>query len=93
MTPSNSYLVDYTMTRVGPDCEIYPPDGEWAAPSIDHAAELMRQVWTDPARARALGERARRDIEAALSPAATGRRMRLRLERLAGRRQTRRAPA
>ena len=26
-TPFNSYLVDYAPTKVGPDCEIYPPNG------------------------------------------------------------------
>jgi hypothetical protein len=91
MTTSNSYLVDYTMTRVGPDCEIYPPDGEWAAPSIEHASELMRQVWSDPVSARAVGERARRDVATQLSPEATGRQMRARLEHLAMRRRARRA--
>ncbi len=33
MTPSNSYLVDWTLTEVGPDAEHYPADGHWAEPS------------------------------------------------------------
>jgi hypothetical protein len=30
MNAANSYLVDYEIALVGPECEIYPPDGEWA---------------------------------------------------------------
>jgi glycosyltransferase involved in cell wall biosynthesis len=85
MTPENSYLVDYTIGRVGPDCEIYPPEGEWAEPSVEHAAELMRRVWKEPAEAAAKGERARADVSRLLSPAVTGRNMRDRLEQLSGR--------
>ncbi len=85
MNAENSYLVDYTIGRVGPDCEIYPPEGEWAQPSIEHAAELMRRVVSAPAEATAKGERARADISRLLSPTATGRSMRDRLEHLADR--------
>jgi glycosyltransferase involved in cell wall biosynthesis len=82
MTLANSYLVDYAIGRVGPDCEIYPADGEWAEPNIEHAAKLMRRVWSDTEEATQIGERARRDVARTLSPAATGREMRRRLERL-----------
>ena len=85
MTSENSYLVDYTIGRVGPDCEIYPPEGEWADPSVEHAAQLMRRVLSEPAEAAAKGQRARADVERQLSPAATGQSMRKRLEHLAGR--------
>ena len=83
MNNENSYLVDYTLGRVGPDCEIYPAEGEWANPSIEHAVELMRRVRDEPAEAAAKGA-ARADIARLLSPAATGQRMRDHLERLAG---------
>jgi glycosyltransferase involved in cell wall biosynthesis len=84
MNEENSYLVDYRIGRVGPECEIYPPEGEWADPSIEHAAELMRRVSTDTAEATAKGERARADVSRLLSAAVTGQRMRDRLERIAG---------
>jgi glycosyltransferase involved in cell wall biosynthesis len=82
MNAENSYLVDYTIGRVGPDCEIYPPEGEWAQPSVEHAAELMRRVYEDREGAQLVGERAREDIARALSPEATGAAMRRRLEEL-----------
>jgi glycosyltransferase involved in cell wall biosynthesis len=85
MNDQNSYLVDYTIGRVGPDCEIYPPEGEWAQPSVEHAADLMRRVIERPQEAAAIGARARADIARQLSPRATGAAMRRRLEELGAR--------
>ena len=82
MNADNSYLVDYTIGRVGPDCEIYPPEGEWADPSVEHAAQLMRRVIDDPVEAARLGARAAEDVARTLSPEATGVAMRRRLEEL-----------
>ncbi len=82
MSVENSYLVDYTIGRVGPECEIYPPEGEWADPSVEHAAQLMRQVHDDPAEAARRGAQAATDIARTLSPQATGAAMRRRLEEL-----------
>jgi glycosyltransferase involved in cell wall biosynthesis len=41
----------------------YTADQQWAEPSADHTAKLMRQVYENRAEAKAKGERARRDIE------------------------------
>jgi glycosyltransferase involved in cell wall biosynthesis/SAM-dependent methyltransferase len=83
MTQANSYLVDYEMTRVGPDGENYPAEGRWAEPDLDHAAALMREVWEDQAEARARGARAQRDIAEGFSVAAVGDLARARLKRIA----------
>jgi glycosyltransferase involved in cell wall biosynthesis len=83
MSDKNSYLVDYTIGRVGPECEIYPPEGEWADPSVEHAAELMRSVYSDREEAARRGARAADDIARTLSPEATGAAMRERLQQLA----------
>jgi glycosyltransferase involved in cell wall biosynthesis len=80
MNVRNSYLVDYEVIRVGPDVQIYPADGEWAEPSIEHAAALMREVYEGRAQAAERGDRARHDIARVLSPEATGAAMRARLE-------------
>jgi glycosyltransferase involved in cell wall biosynthesis len=82
MNPENSLLVDYKLTRVGPEVQIYPADGVWAEPSIVHAAALMRRVVDDPHGAARIGARARRDIATGLSPVAAGARVRRRLEEL-----------
>jgi glycosyltransferase involved in cell wall biosynthesis len=84
MNSENSYLIDFTIGRVGAECEIYPPEGEWAEPSIEHAAELMRGVYDEPQEARRLGARAAQDIAVRLSPEATGAAMRERLKELSG---------
>jgi glycosyltransferase involved in cell wall biosynthesis len=83
MNDENSYLVDFTIGRVGPECEIYPPEGEWADPSVDHAAQLMREVYSDREEASRRGARAAEDIARTLSPEATGAAMLRRLEQLA----------
>ncbi len=88
MNADNSYLVEYELGRVGPDCEIYPPEGTWAKPSVEHAAELMRRVVERPEEAAAIGARAREDIARELSPRATGEAMRRRLEELGQKRQS-----
>jgi glycosyltransferase involved in cell wall biosynthesis len=82
MNAANSYLVEYELGRVGPDCEIYPPEGTWAQPSVEHAAELMRRVVERPEEAATIGARAREDIARELSPRATGEAMRRRLAEL-----------
>jgi glycosyl transferase family 1 len=86
MDAENSYLVDYEIARVGPDCEIYPPEGEWADPSVEHAAELMRRVYSEPEEARRTGAHAAAAIARDLAPVATGSAMRARLQELAGQR-------
>ncbi len=88
MNEGNSYLVEYELARVGADCQIYPADGEWAEPSVAHAAELMRLVHEDREGAARVGERARQDIARHLSPEATGSAMRRRLEQLTAERRS-----
>ena len=91
-TPFNSYLVDWRPTRVGPDTEVYPPDGTWAEPDLDHAAEQMRRVWRAPEEAARRAERARGDIHERYDPGVVGQIARGRLERLADRADTGVAP-
>jgi glycosyltransferase involved in cell wall biosynthesis len=83
MTPTNSYLVDYELTKVGPNAEHYPAEGTWAEPDLDHAAELMRQVWEHQDEAIRRGQRAARDVSERCSPQMVGRIARARLELLA----------
>ncbi|MCA1569074.1 MAG: glycosyltransferase [Chloroflexi bacterium] len=83
MTAENSYLVAHQETLVGPEGENYPAHGTWAEPDLDHAARLMREVWENPAEARARGARAQREIAEHFSLDAVGRVARERLKRLA----------
>ncbi|HWT91944.1 MAG TPA: glycosyltransferase family 4 protein, partial [Solirubrobacteraceae bacterium] len=94
MSPANSYLVDHTMTQVGPEGENYPAEGQWAEPDLDHAAALLREVWEDQEKARARGARAQEEIAEHFSIHAVGSLAHQRLRRLASmRRRTAGAPA
>ena len=82
MNAENSHLVRYTMTEVGEAGKQYPPNGVWADPDVEHAAELMRRVFEDQPGSRALGERAAADIRRTNSMEAAGASMELRLANL-----------
>jgi glycosyltransferase involved in cell wall biosynthesis/SAM-dependent methyltransferase len=75
MSPSNGYLVDYELVPIGPGAPPYPEDAEWAEPSVEHAAELMRTVFDDQPGAAARGARGRDDIRRTHSPEAAGKAM------------------
>jgi glycosyltransferase involved in cell wall biosynthesis len=70
MNDRNALLVGYTMTSIPEGCDPYPAGGRWAAPDVEEAAEYMRLVVDDPARAGALAQQGRRDISERHSPAA-----------------------
>jgi glycosyltransferase involved in cell wall biosynthesis/SAM-dependent methyltransferase len=83
MTAENSYLVRHRETLVGPEGENYPAHGTWAEPDLDHAAQLMREVWEHQDEARARGARAQREIAEHFSLERVGLVARERLKRLA----------
>jgi glycosyltransferase involved in cell wall biosynthesis len=59
MDNDNSFLVPFTYGTVPANCDPYPVGSRWAEPDLGVAAEHMRTVVSDPARARAVGQRAR----------------------------------
>lgn len=79
MNADNSLLVDYRLVKLGRPIPPYDADLEWAEPSEEHAAELMRRLYDDPMFARELGERAKEDAGERLSVVAAGRRIAARL--------------
>jgi glycosyltransferase involved in cell wall biosynthesis len=82
MSADNSLLIPYEMTPLTQDYAVYRQGGLWADPSVPAAAEAMRRLVEQPAFARALGQRGRRDVAETLSLEAYGRRMRKRLGEL-----------
>ncbi len=72
MTAENSYLVEHSMAKIGPGADPYPAAGEWAEPDIEHAAELMAEVYGEPELAAERGRRAGEDIRRTHSPRAAG---------------------
>lgn len=84
MDAENSYLVRHDWARVGDDAHPYPPDGEWAEPDLQHAAELMREVFENPAEAAARGKAGAASIRRTNSAETAGRSMTRRLETIHG---------
>ncbi|MEJ8854742.1 glycosyltransferase family 4 protein [Variovorax robiniae] len=82
MDESNSLLVRHELVKLGRDIPPYHADLEWAEPSTEHAAELMRRVFDDQEAARALGARAKASAEANLSLEAAGKRIGQRIEEI-----------
>jgi glycosyltransferase involved in cell wall biosynthesis len=82
MDDSNSLLVPYELVKLGKPIPPYDADLEWAEPSVEHAARLMRRLYDDQAWGRDLGARAKASAEANLSLEAAGRRIKARLEEI-----------
>jgi glycosyltransferase involved in cell wall biosynthesis len=80
----NALLVDCSLVGIRDPTHVYPRGFRWAEPSVEHAAALMRWAYENREQARALGERAARDVRRTLSMQAAGRRMAGRLEELTG---------
>lgn len=79
MNVNNSFLVRYRLVELDRDYGAYRKGSVWAEPDVTHAAELMRAVYEHGDAARAIGERARRDIGKAMNPLASGAEMEDRL--------------
>lgn len=92
MTPDNSLLVDYRLVTLGEVIPPYEADYQWAEPSEDHAAALMRRLFDDRAFARELGARAKADAGERLSVVAAGHRMAARLAEIQALRKSSRHP-
>ncbi len=77
MNADNSLLVEYDLVELQESCGpasqpvIYEKGGVWAEPHIDHAAALMRRVYSHREESKALGERARASIAVQLDPVKT----------------------
>jgi glycosyltransferase involved in cell wall biosynthesis len=87
MTADTSYLVDCDLVPIGPDpCphDPYPPDGQWAAPRIDHLASQMRRAFDEKDETLAMARRAKTHAETLFTPGAFGRRMAERIRLLHG---------
>lgn len=85
MNVANSFLVQADLVEIREDVGQYRAGETWAEPSIDHAAELMRFVYTHPGEAEARGRRAQREIEAHFSIAAVSNWIQQRLTVIASR--------
>jgi glycosyltransferase involved in cell wall biosynthesis len=79
MTPDTAWLVDYDLVPVGPGNFPYPETATWAEANVEQAAGYLREIYDDPAAAKAKAERGREHVRTVLDPEAFGRRMLARL--------------
>jgi len=82
MDEDNSLLVPYELVKLGKPIPPYDADLEWAEPSVEHAAQLMRRLYENQEWAREVGARGKASAEANLSLEAAGRRIAARLEEI-----------
>ena len=82
MDDDNSLLVKYELVKLGQPIPPYDAELEWAEPSVEHAAQLMRRVYENQDWARQLGARAKESAEKNLSLQIAGKKIANRLEEI-----------
>jgi glycosyltransferase involved in cell wall biosynthesis len=92
MSPENSFLVPYRHVETGAGFGPYPTGARWAEPDVDHAADVMRRVWSDREAAAVIARVGRERIRTALAPATVGRRISAHLREAWARRRERYGP-
>jgi hypothetical protein len=83
MTPANSFLVSYELTKLEQDHGPYKKGYIWADPDLPHAAQLMRHVFENSHAAKAVGRVARHDILRRFHPQVVGALIKHRLQKVA----------
>lgn len=91
MTEDNSFPVRYRLCEITPDDhkdqpslgEFYTAGQIWAAPDMDHAAELMRHIYNTPSSAQKRADRAKQDMARGWTQEAVGQKMLARLRAIA----------
>lgn len=82
-TPSNSYLVPYTLVQLPQTYPPYDVENHWAEVDVAAAAAILRSVHDDPDTARRVGRRAADDMRRYNSPLVVAESLVARLERVA----------
>lgn len=82
MHVGNSFPVNFALKPLETSDPPYEAGTLWAEPDIDHAAALLRKIWTDPEQARRVAARGREDIARQFSAERIGVLMRERLARV-----------
>lgn len=82
MDETNSLLVSYKLVKLGQSIPPYDAELEWAEPSEEHAAQLMRRVYDNREWARGLGAQAKASAEMNLSLQHAGKKIKDRLQEI-----------
>jgi len=82
LNQSNGYPVRYRLVELDRDYGPYTAGNVWADPDVEHAAELMRQVFDNPEERQRRASQAAQDIEMLYGASSMARRIIGRLQRL-----------
>jgi len=82
MNEENSLPVPYTLVKVDTGHYPYNLGGRWAAPDLDYAAEMMKELSTNRALCQTLGQRGQTTIRQRFSPEIVGSLMRQQLREI-----------
>lgn len=82
MKSETSFMVPWKRVKVGEGAEAYDANATWAEPDVNVAADMMRDVYEHPEKARAMAQAGKADLESRFTPEQTGSRMKARLEQL-----------
>jgi glycosyltransferase involved in cell wall biosynthesis len=82
MTAANSFPVKYGLVTLTEDHGDYAKGSHWAEPDLDHAAELMRQIYSDRELRTQIAVRGQGEVREKLGAKAIGRLMSGRLKRI-----------
>ena len=72
MTAANSFPVNYRLIELDQDHGPYKKGNIWADPDVEHAAELMRFVYENRDKAKAVGRQAHHDMVRNFAPKVVG---------------------
>ena len=89
MTPENSYLVNYVMSKVPAGCDPYPVNANWADPDLDEAARFMREVYERSVDSTTKARRGQVDVLRRHNVRTSSAAIAERLERIRGQRRSR----
>ncbi|TYP92983.1 glycosyltransferase involved in cell wall biosynthesis [Sphingobacterium allocomposti] len=80
MNNANSYLVNFSLVKKSASFNYGHEDDYWAAADVDHAAQLMTDVFTNPEKAKKIAKQAKLDTNKILSPAVIGEKIKNRID-------------
>lgn len=82
LSADTGFPVDYVMRPLEPGEYVYSEGAEWAEPSIEHAASLMRFVHENPEEAMATGQRGKKYVSERYAPEVVGTKIETRLREI-----------
>ena len=82
MSEENAACVNYSLVKLEKDYGPYDAGQHWAEPDLDHAAQLVKMIFSDRDYSKSVGEHARDSMIKILSPKKVGEMIKKRIEHI-----------